>query len=193
MTKKVVILLVLVLLTMAGCTRQQVEASGTTEAQQEQKSSSASSKSLVVKQGYELAMLTGNTLDEKQYGPEILGRAKITMVNIWTTTCPYCIEEMPMLQELSEELLQRDIQIIGIVADGKYNRSNAQNIIEQTGVKYLNIYPTGGSVQAIREIAYAVPTTIFVSPDGNILTDPVLGARSKEMYLSLLEEALKVL
>lgn len=193
MTKKVVIILVAGLLIMAGCTRQQVEASGTTEAQPEQNSTPASSKSLVVKQGYELAMLTGNTLDEKQYGPEILGRAELTMINIWTTTCPYCIEEMPMLQELSEELLQRDIQIIGIVADGKYNRSNAQNIIEQTGVKYLNIYPTGGSEQAIREIAYAVPTTIFVSPDGNILTDPVLGARSKEMYLSLLEEALKVL
>lgn len=193
MTKKVVLLLMLVSLVMMGCTQREAEASGTTEEPQVRTSTQTGSKSLVVKQGYELAMLTGNSLDEKQYGPEILGRAKLTMVNIWTTTCPYCIEEMPMLQKLSEELSQRDIQIIGIVADGKYNRNNAVNIIEQTGVEYLNIYPTGSSVQAIREIAYAVPTTIFVSADGNILTEPVLGARSKEMYLSLLEEALEVL
>ncbi len=156
-------------------------------------SSGDGSGSLLLKQDYKLAIFAGETLEGISYGPEVLKEQTLTMMNVWTTTCPYCIEEMPMLEELSSELISEGVQIIGVIGDGKYSASAAQKIIDSTGVTYLNLVPTGTSEKIIFEIAYAVPTTLFVDQNGRVIGEPILGVRSKDEYTALAREALKAL
>ncbi len=146
-------------------------------------SSSSAGGSIPLRKGYELAILSGQTIDGETYGPGILKKASVSMLNVWTTTCPYCIQEMPMLEELSQKMSKEGIQVIGIIGDGTYNKSDASDIIDSTGVTYLNLIPNKTSAKVIMNIAYAVPTTIFVDSDGKILGEPILGARTEEFYL----------
>lgn len=191
MTKKLIFFMVILIVSAAS-----VSASGQQEQSPEPETvetTEQSGGSLFIKKGYELAMLSGKTLSDVAYGPNLLKEAEVTMINVWTTTCPYCIEEMPMLEELSKEIASEGVQIIGIIGDGAYNSSQAQAIIDRTGVEYVNIIPDKSFMKTIMEIAYAVPTTIYVDKDGRILGEPVLGARSKEYYTEQARNALNSL
>ncbi len=206
MSKKIIFYtaLLAIVMTAAGCSNDGSQNEITAEAKNDTIAAEESSNtpavkpsvqggSLLVKKGYELAVLSGTTLSGEEFGPELLKKASVTMLNVWTTTCPYCIEEMPMLEELSHEILADGVQIVGIIGDGKYNPKDAQKIIEHTGVTYLNLIPTGVSERVILNIAYAVPTTLFVDSDGRILGEPILGMRDKEYYRKQAESALKQL
>ena len=93
--------------------------------------------------------LNGNTVTDKLFTEN-----KITMVNIWGTFCPPCIGEMPELGKWAREMPQ-DAQIIGLVCDVIGSDDKL--------LKYL-------------EGVDAVPTTIFVDSDGNIIGEKVVGA-----------------
>ncbi|MEG0020092.1 MAG: TlpA disulfide reductase family protein, partial [Oscillospiraceae bacterium] len=56
----------------------------------------------------------GNTITK-----DIFADYDLTMVNLWATTCGYCIEEMPELNELRKELQDegKSFNIISICMD----------------------------------------------------------------------------
>ena len=68
----------------------------------------------------------------------------LTMVNLWTTTCGYCIEEMPVLNELRKEFQDKGVRfnIISVCMDigsteeiNDANLKKAKEIIENS--RYL--------------------------------------------------------
>ena len=50
-----------------------------------------------------LTEFTAETLDGSEFSPETLAAADLTVLNIWQTTCPPCIREMPELAELERK------------------------------------------------------------------------------------------
>src|SRR5689334_5427321 len=46
-------------------------------------------------------------------------QGRSVIVNLWMTTCPPCVKEMPMLQELQNHYASRGVVVIGISADEK--------------------------------------------------------------------------
>ncbi|MDA3831816.1 MAG: TlpA disulfide reductase family protein [Spirochaetales bacterium] len=200
MSKKVVLiaLVMTAVLAAASCSQrskeadaaQSVSADQSIQNSQTQPQSSGSFGSLILKPGYELASFTGTTLEGKDIGPRQLQKAKISLINVWTTTCPYCIEEMPDLEEVSHIAAGRDVQVIGIIGDGKYKPKDAQSLIERTGVTYLNIVPSGPFEKTIMSIAYAVPTTVLVDKNGRMIGEPIMGKRDKDFFLQLIDSAL---
>ncbi len=198
--RKIVIIIIVIglIISLIGCSKSSdVEESVVPVVETTQSPTVASSGdgsgSLLLKQDYKLAIFAGETLQGTSHGPEVLKKQSLTMMNVWTTTCPYCIEEMPMLEVLSAELVSEGVQIIGVIGDGKRSAKAAQNIIDTTGVTYLNLVPTGATEKIIFDIAYAVPTTLFVDQNGRVIGEPILGVRSKEEYTALAREALKSL
>ena len=128
----------------------------------------------------------GNEVTEK-----IFADKDITMVNVWGTFCGPCINEMPELQKIYESL-PKNANLIGIAADVpegmKDGVDNAKHIEEQTGVKYTNL-TVSDSLASFTKQFYAVPSTIFVDKDGNIIGDLVLGANI-DSYIENLQKVL---
>lgn len=128
---------------------------------------------------------------------EIFKDKKITMINIWATSCGPCLREIPYLQEIYAEKKDEGFNLVGIVADG-YNEENvdmAKKIVEKNKVEYTNIIIIDSSLEEIvSQFAY-VPVTIFVDSEGKIKDVFSAGAETKEEYLEkinmLLEEESK--
>lgn len=130
----------------------------------------------------------GNAVTE-----DIFKGKKVTVVNIWGTFCPPCIEEMPSLSAWAKEM-PKDAQIIGIVCDSKgasdtKTTAAAVKIMNDAGVKFVNILPDEGIGKYLDNVM-AVPTTIFVDGEGNILGKAVVGANVSE-YKKRVTEYLK--
>ena len=135
---------------------------------------------------FETTDTKGNKVTEK-----IFSDKDITMVNVWGTFCGPCINEMPELQKIYESL-PKNANLIGIVADVpegmKDGVDNANYIEKQTGVKYTNL-TLSDSLNGFAKRFYAVPSTIFVDKDGNIIGDLVMGANI-DAYIENLQKVL---
>ena len=57
------------------------------------------------------------------------------MVNIWSTTCRFCIDEMPALEALSQSLPE-NVGLVSICIDASVNADAARSIVEAQGVTY---------------------------------------------------------
>ena len=135
--------------------------------------------------------LDGNPVNSAQ----IFSQNKVTMINIWATTCGPCIQEMPELEKLNKEFQKKGGAIIGVVrdvpADNNMYLQEAQAIVKDTGVTFLNL-KAWDSLEDDLEIV-GTPTTYFVDSKGNLIGEPVLGAhlevykKQMEKYLSQTE------
>ncbi|HHY90938.1 MAG TPA: redoxin domain-containing protein [Clostridiales bacterium] len=128
----------------------------------------------------------------KKVTHNIFSEYALTMVNVWGTFCAYCIREMPQLEEIYQEMKEKNINVIGIIGDAKGNEQIAKDIITKTKVTYTNIIPDKNIENNFLKHIYAFPTTVFVNSDGKIIGEPVIGAQNKEQYrnqiLKYLEE-----
>lgn len=132
-------------------------------------------------------------INGKTVTSDIFSQNKMTVVNLWGTFCPPCIEEMPDLQLLYEELKGKNVNLIGIMVDVSedQNMELAKNILQSSGAKFTNIIPDKNLYdQLISQIA-GVPTTFFIDQQGNIVGEPLVGARSKEDYMKDIDNVLK--
>ncbi|MBZ2174643.1 TlpA family protein disulfide reductase [Schnuerera sp. xch1] len=139
-----------------------------------------------------------NTTDLKgnEISSDIFKENKITMINVWSTSCKPCINEMPEIQELSEELKDKDVNIIGIVGDtidadfkeDKQNIALANKIIDAQHISYTNLINNEMLAKDIPVIAY--PTTLIVDNAGNSIGEIIIGVKTKEEYKQIILDAL---
>jgi len=118
--------------------------------------------------------LNGNTVTN-----DIFSGKDLTVVNIWGTYCGPCINEMPDLAAWSASMPE-NVQLIGLVcdlssADDTETLELAKSICEATGASYTSLIAN----QDFAELLYGVvgvPTTLFVSGDGALVGEPIVGA-----------------
>ena len=103
---------------------------------------------------------------------EMFSQSEITMVNIWTTWCAPCIEELPELQEIHARLQEKDCSVVGMLADDDLNA--ARRLIEEKGVAFP-VFVAPDTLNDLLPVEY-VPTTFFVGRDGTVLASPIVGA-----------------
>ena len=138
---------------------------------------------------FETVDLNGNPISSEA----LFAQNKVTMINIWATTCGPCIEEMPELEEINREFQEKGGAIVGLVDDVWMNNTKyldeAQAIVEDTGVTYMNLCAWDGYDDVLQ--AVATPTTYFVNSQGKILGNPIMGASPIE-YRARMEEYLSL-
>ena len=107
---------------------------------------------------------------------ELFGRHEITMLNIWTSTCHFCIEELPDLEEINGRLAGKDCAIVGLLLDGDDPDALAagKEILEENGITYTVILPPENADDLFDEVK-AFPTSFFVNRDGVVVGEPVEG------------------
>ncbi len=133
------------------------------------------------------------TYDGEAVDQSILAEADVTMINVWTTFCGYCIDEMPVLQKLSEEYKEQGLQIIGIVSDvDKANDSTVTDIVDTLGLTYPNLLSSDDLQSQMLQYIQSVPTTLFVDPEGNAIGQLHVGARDEEGWRKVIESTLEI-
>ena len=134
---------------------------------------------------FETKDLEGNPVSSK----DLFSGYDVTMINLWATWCPPCKSELPELETLNQAFAEKNCQIIGIVCDAENGEiiEEAEAILEESGVTYVNLLPFDGLEETFP--LYAFPTSFFVDETGTLQVEPVVGAYV-EMYPEVIDSIL---
>ena len=104
----------------------------------------------------------GNSINTKNW------QGKTLVVNFWGSWCPPCVEEMPSLEKLQQELFQQNVLFIGIGIDSP---SNIRDFLLKTPVSYpiANGGVEGSAMyRALGDTQAALPYTVVIDANGKI-------------------------
>ena len=104
-------------------------------------------------------LLDGGTASLADYA----GRPLV--LNFFGSWCPPCVREMPDIEQVHQELGDR-VAFVGLAVRDRL--SDARSIIDKTGVTYPAGRDPGGDIFSTVG-AFAMPSTVFISPDGKIV------------------------
>jgi thiol-disulfide isomerase/thioredoxin len=91
---------------------------------------------------------------------------KTLLINFWATWCTPCRKEMPYLQNLSDDLDEMQVAIIGVSVDDDLNL--VKEFLIQHKILYPNYHDQNSRIATALQGIKALPTTVIVSPEGII-------------------------
>ena len=138
------------------------------------------------------------TMSGKDIDQSVFEKYDVTLVNVWTTWCGFCVMELPGLQELYEQLPE-NVNIISVCADASAEFEKAWSALENAGVKFETVIDNRNLNEVFCNYIDSYPTTVFVDKDGNIIGDTHIGVPTDpentdaltQAYLDMIAEALK--
>lgn len=120
--------------------------------------------------------LDGNAIDFQ----EQLRHGGMTLVVFWSTTCGFCMEEMPHEVELAKLYEPRGLRVIGINSD--VTTELAKKAVEENDVPWLNVFegPEYGISDQLGIEMF--PTLILLDKEGKVVvTSPLLRSVAAEV------------
>ena len=138
-----------------------------------------------------LGDFSAQDLDGNAVTKDIFADYDLTMVNLWTTTCSYCIEEMPILNELRKEFQEDGVSfnIISVCMDvgnteeiDEEKLKKAKEIVETAGAEYPTLVPDSVLLEGRLNGVQAFPESFFVDRDGNVVSEAYVGALPKNHW-----------
>ena len=134
------------------------------------------------------------------YTKEMFADYDLTLVNIFATWCSPCVQEMPELEELRKEYEEKGVKVgvAAVVLDVKTANGldegaieRAQILYEQSGVQFPFLIPDETEMNGRLEGIASVPESFFVNSEGEIVSEPYIGARAKENWAEIVEQELE--
>jgi len=134
------------------------------------------------------------TLDGEVFTQDDLGKYDLTMVNVWTTWCGPCVDELPELQKLYE-MLPDNANLITICADANEEMELANKIVQELNCSFKVLIADSKLQESLLAEVTGYPTTIFVDSNGNMIGEAQIGVPGSkenivENYLRMIEERL---
>ena len=126
---------------------------------------------------FETTDLDGNTVTSD----DLFKNNEITMVNLWGTWCPNCVNEMEELARIHTRLQEKGCGVVGIEWERQPIETMKDEVLaflEEKGVNYPSVIMPEDNEIFNQVTGY--PTTFFVDSTGKILTFPIAGARVGE-------------
>ena len=145
---------------------------------------------------FETTDIDGNTYTEK-----VFSDYDLTLVNAFTTWCSPCVNEMPELEELYQEMKDQGVGVVGMVLDSVSEDGTpddsivqkAQLLKEKTGVTYPLLIPDKGFLNGRISGLQSFPESFFVDKDGNIVGEAIMGSNDLEGWKEAVEKQLAAL
>jgi len=138
---------------------------------------------------FELPLLQGGTLNSSSF------KDKVVMINFWATWCPPCIDELPSLEILDEQIKDKDFLLVTINVD-KDKTAAARllsRLVDMPGGKVpgyiIALDPSGKLAASYGTTKF--PETYLVGPNGRILVK-FIGPRNwdRPIYIKLIRSVL---
>ena len=138
------------------------------------------------------------TLDDQSVGLDRY-QGKVVLLNVWATWCAPCLEEMPSMERLYQQLSGTDFEILAVSVDFPVNGGAPVEALESFARELDLSFPilysppgTPGSIQKVFQTA-GVPESFLIGKDGVIyrrLAGPTVwdAPQYREQILRLLGE-----
>lgn len=138
-------------------------------------------------------------VDGKTYTQDIFSKYDLTMVNIFTTWCSPCVNEIPDLEKLYQEMKDKGVGVVGVTLDtvgsgGKQDEEavkKAQVLQEKTKASYPFLIPDSEMMNGRLNGISAFPETFFVDKNGNIVGETYSGSHSLDEWKEIVEKELE--
>jgi len=102
-------------------------------------------------------------------------KGKVVLLNIWATWCPPCVEEMPSMEKLYQELKGEGFEILAVSID----ESGAQDVLpfmKKHKLSFPALIDSKGALKGLYQTT-GVPESFIIDKDG-ILVEKVIGPRN---------------
>ncbi|MBN2794193.1 MAG: redoxin domain-containing protein [Clostridia bacterium] len=124
---------------------------------------------------FEFTTLTGETINISDY------EGKIIMLNFWATWCPYCVKEMPALEEMNA---YDDVVVLALNA--QESKSTVEKYINENPYDFDILLDEEGYFSNLFYIS-SLPSTFFINEEG-ILLGGINGMMTKEQMESIIQD-----
>lgn len=92
-------------------------------------------------------------------------KGEVLVVNLWATWCAPCIEELPSLAKLADQVKGQGVRVVAISVD-RADRAVVRKFLDANGAQNLEAYQDDGMALARELGVKGLPTTIIVGADG---------------------------
>ena len=142
----------------------------------------------------DLHAFTAQTLDGGTFSEKDLAAKDLTVINIWQTTCPPCIEEMPELASLAASLPD-NVSLITWCLDGLDEKETVDEIMKESGFANPTVISGDGDLTQLYRALMYTPTTVALDADGNMVGEPLIGSPedAEKAYKDYINQALKAI
>ena len=138
-------------------------------------------------------------VDGKDYTEKVFSDYDLTLVNIFTTWCSPCVNEIPELEKLYEEMKEKGVGVVGVVLDtvgddAKQNEDTVKKagvLQEKTKASYPFLVPDSTMMNGRLNGISAFPETFFVDKEGNIVGETYSGSHSLDEWKEIVEKELE--
>lgn len=120
---------------------------------------------------------------------DIVAEGKPTVINYWTTWCPYCLKEMPDFEEVYKEYEGKvNFMMIDVNGGGNDDMQEAKDYIADQGYTFPVYFDTDLSATTANRVG-SFPTTVIIDAKGNEIYNRA-GMMAKESLIAFLEKAM---
>lgn len=128
--------------------------------------SSASSPVEPLDEPFDVPAMQLTTLDggDLRIGPDA-GRVQI--INFWATWCAPCLEEIPDLNALHQELGPEGLEVIGVA--NKQGPQKVRPFVSKHDIQYPVVADSLGEVGEEVGPVYVLPTSLVVNQEGRVI------------------------
>ncbi len=114
-------------------------------------------------------------------------RGQPVLLSFWTTWCPFCRRQAPVLVEAHARYAERGVQFVGI--NVKEEQAPVENYLEQEGMTYSVVLDQSGATAQAYQVR-GFPTTYFLDAEGRVVARHV-GQLSPEQVTDYLDRLLE--
>ena len=140
-------------------------------------------------------------IDKKTYTEDMFSEYDLTLVNVFTTWCSPCVNEIPELEKLYQELKDQGVGVTGVVLDTADSEGNqdeqaikkAELLQEKTKATYPFLIPDKNMMNGRLQGISAFPETFFVDKNGNIVGETYSGSHTLEEWKEIVEKELSAI
>ena len=165
-------------------TASQVNSSESADSKKADESKAADSK----KEDVSFPEFSAKTVEGGEISNDVFKDSKLTVVNVWGSWCGPCVQEIPELQKLSENMKDKNVNVIGIAQDAGSNFQAVKEVLDKSKVTYQNIIPSGPTEDFVMSLQ-AFPTTFFVDSQGKIVY-AIQGSKNLEGFTQIVDDLL---
>lgn len=112
--------------------------------------------------------LDGNIISLADY------RGKVVLLNIWATWCPPCVEEMPSMEKLHQELKGDNFAIVAVSIDVSGAKA-VTRFMEKHKLSFTALTDPEGTIKSLYQTT-GVPESFVVDQRG-VIVEKIIGPR----------------